>query len=289
VANQDYIRDGLAYIKSLYDEGLIDPAAFTQTMDQMGAIGNNSGAVIMGAAASGHLAMAVDINDVERSKMYTALEPLTGPSGYRGIPFSGPGGGGPTAAMLVITDKCKNPALAIKWADALCTEYWAVRAMAGMKGVDWTDADPGTFGMDGRTPAKYKYLNPSYSGAINNNKLGNSLYLLAEDWKGMFQVVGDITDPANYEARLVRETVKLSAYAADVQTLPPLVYDADGAARRSQILASLQDFVKSSFVEFITGRKNLTSDWNTYKQSLEQLGYSEYVRIQQDAYNKIKK
>jgi putative aldouronate transport system substrate-binding protein len=284
--NQDYIRDGLAYIKSLYDEGLIDPAAFTQTLDQLGAVGNNPNTVILGAAACGHLAMAVDINNVERAKMYTALEPLTGPSGYRGIPYAGDEIR-PTSAHLVITDKCKNPALAIKWADAWCTEYWAVRGNWGPKGVAWADADPGTFGMDGKTPAKYKYLTSygSQESMARNDRIENTFRLLEENWKGLFQVVGDITDPANYEARLVQETVKLSAYAANVQIIPPLAYDEDTAARMSQISTPLNDFVKSSFVEFITGKRNLTTDWNTYKQNLEQLGLSEYVRIRQAAYN----
>jgi putative aldouronate transport system substrate-binding protein len=290
VANQDYIRDGLAYIKSLYDEGLIDPAAFTQTMDQMMTVGNNPGTVIMGAATCGHLAMAVDIQDIDRSKAYTALEPLTGPNGYRGIPYSGPGNEPkPTGAALVITDKSKNPALAVKWADAYNTEYWAVRGNVGRKGVDWTDADPGTFGTDGKTPAKFKRLVAYSAGSIGNDILENAFRLLEDNWKDLFQVTGDITDPLNYEARLEQETVKLVPYAADVQIIPPLSYDEDTASRLSQISTPLTDFVKSSFVEFITGRKNLTSDWNTYKQGLEQLGYTEYVRIRQDAYNKIKK
>ncbi|MDR1900771.1 MAG: extracellular solute-binding protein [Treponema sp.] len=289
-ANQDYIRDGLAYIKSLYDEGLIDPAAFTQTLEQMTAVGNNPGTVIMGAAVCGHIQMAVDINNVERSKVYTVLEPLTGPSGYRGIPFAGDERKS-SSGSFAITDKCINPAVAIKWADAHNTNYWSLRQNVGKKGVHWDDADPGTFGMDGITPAQYKYAPDFYEtvNISNNDKLGSAFRLLEEDWNNLFAVTGDINEPSNYVGRLYRETLKLVPYAADVQIIPPLAYDENTSVRMSQISAPLSDFVKSSFVEFITGRKNLTSDWNTYKQGLEQLGYSEYVRNMQTAYNAIKK
>jgi putative aldouronate transport system substrate-binding protein len=142
--------------------------------------------------------------------------------------------------------------------------------------------------MDGKTPAKYKSLvgYGSQETVARNDKVENTFRLLEEDWWGLFQVVGDIADPLNYTARLTQETIKLAAYAADVQLVPPLAYDVDTSARMSQISTPLNDFVNSSFVEFITGKRNLSSDWNTYKQDLERLGLSEYVRIRQEAYNK---
>jgi putative aldouronate transport system substrate-binding protein len=285
--NQDYIRDALQYIKSLYDEGLIDPASLTQSEGQLGALGNNPDALILGAAACFHLGQAVDTANVDRSKMYTALEPLRGPNGYRAIPFGSDMSAGSITAG--ITDKAKNPAVAIKYLDAFCTEAWAVRATQGSKGVAWDTADPGTFGMDGKTPAKYKYLEiPGHEGKYRfNNNL--SIAFVWNNWKNFFQVTGNIWDPANYEARLVQETVKLGAFAADADPLPKLNYDTNIAARQAQLYAPLKDFVEASFAEFITGRANFTTGWETYKQSLEQLGYSEYIRNQQEAYNRTKK
>jgi putative aldouronate transport system substrate-binding protein len=119
--------------------------------------------------------------------------------------------------------------------------------------------------------------------------LGSAFRLLEDNWKGLFQVTGDIADPSNYEARLYQETLKLVPYAANVQIVPPLSYGEDTAARMSQLGVPLTDFINSSFVEFITGKKNLTSDWNAYKQNLERLGYSEYISHMQTAYNQSKR
>jgi putative aldouronate transport system substrate-binding protein len=287
LANQNYLRDAITYVKSLYDEGLLDPAAFTQTMEQMAAVGNNPGDVIMGAFASGHIAMGLDINDVERSRQYTALLPLKGPGGYQSIPYGSPKQY-PANPAFAITDKCKNPALAMKWADAFCTEYWAMRGNNGIKGRDWDDADTGTFGGDGVTPAKYKYLRDiGRSGGSGNMDRYEGFRLLEGDWNNELQFTGDIYDPTNYVARLTQETVKFQPYAAIREHIPPMVYDIETSNRLGQIQPPITDYVKTAIVEFITGKRALNdAGWNTYKQDLDRLGYPEMVQVMQTAYNK---
>ena len=286
VANQDYIKEGLQYINKLYNEGLIDPAAFTQNEQQLSSVGNNADIPIMGAATCGHLGMAVSINDQERVSMYEALLPLEGPNGYRGTPFteelqlSG--------ASWVITDACEDPEIAIKWADAMCTDEMVIQSQVGNKGEQWDDADPDTYGMDGTTPATYKYLEYSTSGeGAVDYKWGWVQRLLEFDWKNAFQVTGDIRDATNYEAFLIQETEKLRPYAADVDQIPALYMDEETSSRLSQLSTPLTDYVKSSFVEFITGKKNLDSDWDAYVSGLENLNYSEYIQIYQDSYDSL--
>jgi putative aldouronate transport system substrate-binding protein len=281
VANQDYIRDGLAYIKSLYDEGLLDTAAFTQPLEQLMTIGNNS-EIILGSYSAGHLAMAVSNMDGPRAAVYDNIPPLRGPNGYRGLPSSS-GYPRPTAGEFIITDKAKNPALAIKWADAWHNTQRELPGRFGPKGKAWVDADPGTFGWDGKTPAVYKLLSVDWGASGYTETLNFRLMQSVADLHN--QIVGPLTDPANYGSRMEYAYHKNAAYAADVQQVPNLTYSTDITARQAQLQAPLQDFVKASIVEFVTGRANLTTGWETYKQSLEQLGYSEYIRNMQAAYN----
>jgi putative aldouronate transport system substrate-binding protein len=285
VANQDYIRDGLAYIKSLYDEGLLDPGSVSQSIEQLMTIGNNP-EIILGSYTAGHLAMAVNNSNAALAAMYDNIAPLKGPTGYQAIPTGGDGKTRPTAGEFVITDKCKNPILAIKWADALCTDYWRIRAAYGPEGVGWVKPVPGTLSFDGVNPAKYKLLSGAFWGlGTYNGTLGFRLLSEVLDTDG--ENVGGIAAPANYGSRMRLAYGKYSAqYGADVEFLTTnLVYDVDTTARMAQIFTPLQDTVKSAFVEFITGRANLTTGWETYKQSLEQLGYSEYIKYMQAAYN----
>jgi putative aldouronate transport system substrate-binding protein len=282
VANQDYIRDGLVYIKSLYDEGLIDPAAFTQDWGQLQALGN-SPEVVTGAVCYGHSLFVADLNDTARTRQYDVLEPLIGPNGYRGLPYYGDEVH-PSSTMFMITDKCKNPVVAMKWADAYNTTEWAIRGMYGIKGKQWDDADPGTFGPDGKTPAKYKVLPGGHGSVIGNDVLGWTLRLMEDDFPSLFQVTGDIYEPTNWEAYLYQQTLKILPYVADTQSLPALTYSESAGARMGQIGAPIGDYVRSAFAEFITGRRNLdNASWNAYKQDLERLGYTEYVKLMQDA------
>ncbi|MGE5613826.1 MAG: extracellular solute-binding protein [Bacillota bacterium] len=290
-ANTDGFREGLRYMADLYANGLIDPAAFTQNEQQMSAIGNNEDVAIVGACGAGHLGMLVGVNFVERMKEYDNILPLQGPNGYRGIPYNvTPRVSG---AAFAITDKCpaEKQEVAIKWADLFCREEIVIRAQIGIQGKNWDVADPGTIGIDGKTTASYKYLTFSSSGevATQNDIWGWTMRLIEPDWKNKFQFVGDIYDPTNYEARLLRATVKLQPYAADVEQIPPFFLSTDDSARIAQIFAPLQDYVKTSIVEFITGKKNVDRDWDAYIAGLSKLKYEEYVRLNQAAYDNLTK
>ena len=285
VADQEYMKEGLTYINKLYAEGLIDPAAFTQDDAQLAAIGNNANSVIVGAVTCGHIGMCVGVNDEARCGAYECMLPLEGSNGYRGIPY------GKElqvqGAQFVITDVCENPAVAIRLADTLCDEEMAVRLNVGIKGIDWDDADEGTYGMDGETAATRKYLTYTTSGegADRNDIWENTARLLEPDWKGTFQVVGDITEAGNYEARLYQETIKLLPYAADVDQIPSFFIEDDLANEISQLKTPITDYVSASIVEFVTGKKNVENDWQTYLNGLENLNYSRYIELMQEAYD----
>jgi putative aldouronate transport system substrate-binding protein len=286
-ADTDGFKEGLKYIAGLYSDGLIDPAAFTQNEQQLSAIGNNEGIAIAGAATCGHVGMLVGVNNVERISQYDNIPPLEGPNGYRGIPYtkdlrlSG--------ASFAITDKCENPEVAIKWADLFCSEDISVRSQVGIKGKQWDDADPDTVGMDGETPATRKYLSFETSSevATENDKWGWTMRLVEPNWKNTFQVVGDINDPTNYEAKVYRATIKLLPYAADVDQIPPFWMSEDDSSKINQIFTPLNDYVNTSIIEFITGKKNVDRDWDAYLEGLEKLNYQEYVKMNQDAYDAL--
>lgn len=288
-ANTEGMKEGLKYINGLYKDGLIDPAAFTQNEQQMAAIGNNKEIAIGGAATCGHLAMFVDINNVERANQYDDILPLKGSNGYQGAPYDfdvmlqG--------AAFAITDKCKNPEAAIKMADLFCSMEWTLRNSVGPKGVAWDVADAGTFGMDGKTPAKYKYLPGYLTTSVNsrNDAWGWALRLVEPNFKELFQVVGDINDPTNYEARLYQATIKFIPYRAKVQQVPPFFLSADDSAKINQIQTPLQDYVTTSIVEFITGKKNADKDWQTYLDGLTKLKFEEYLKLNQTAYDALAK
>ncbi len=285
ILDQDYLKDGLAYVHELYEEGLIDPAAFTQDEAQMSAIGNNADGIIAGAATCGHVGMFVNINDAERYGQYEIMMPLTGPNGYQGIPYTT--SSSVSGATFAITDVCENPEVAIKLADLFCGEEWCIRSLVGIEGNDWEYAEEGSLGMDGVTPAKYSYLQFSTQTSVAQDDVtwDRTMRLLEPNWKNLFSVDGDLMDPVNYEARLYADTVKLKEYAADVDMMPPLTYTGDDSSTYSQLDTAVGDFANNAIVEFITGKRDIEKDWDAYLEDLDMVGYYDLIDLVQTTYD----
>lgn len=282
VLDQEYFKEGLEYMNDLYNEGLIDPAAFTQDYNQLNAIGNNEGTEILGTAPAGHVGMVIDINNEERYRKYEMMLPLEGPSGYRGLPYTK--SVSVSGANFVITDKCKNPEIAIQIADLFSGYEWSMQGQVGVQGIEWDYADEGTFGMDGVTPAKYKYL-PYVKPTQVKNAWWWTYRGMEPDWKLLIQTEGDIMDPLNYESRLYVDTLKLKPFAPDVDTMPPLIYSGDDSRDITQLSTAIGDYAKISIVEFIIGKRDISKDWDNYLNDLNQLGYQDMIQMIQKTYD----
>ena len=105
------------------------------------------------------------------------------------------------------------------------------------------------------------------------------------DWKLLIQTEGDIMDVANYESRLYVETMKSRPFAADVDMMPPLTYEGEDSVTFTQISTAVNDYAKIALVEFITGKRNVDSDWNSYLADLDNLGYGKMIDLIQKTYN----
>ena len=282
VLDQDYIREGLRYMNDLYENGLIDPAAFTQDNSQLSAIGNNLDTEILGASGAGHVGMLFDINNVERYNKYAMMLPLKGPEGYQKIPYQT--SISVSGSQFTITDKCKNPEIAIQIADLFSSEEWAIKGQIGVQGKQWDVADAGSFGMDGVTPAKIKFLVFETPAQVTDAWWW-TYRGMEPDWKVTVETVGDIMDPANFESRLYVDTMKLKPFAADVDVMPSLLYSGDDTSTFTQIKTAVDDYAKLAIVDFIIGNRNLDTDWDSYLAELDKLGYAKMIELIQKTYD----
>ena len=73
-------KEGLEYIHSLYEEGLIDAGTYTQNTEALKQIGTPNGDPLLGASAATHLAVFMDLAN-EKSASYDVLPPIKGPNG----------------------------------------------------------------------------------------------------------------------------------------------------------------------------------------------------------------
>lgn len=279
ILDQEYLKEGLQYIHDLYTSGLLDPAALTQDESQLAAIGNNEEIAVAGVTGCGHIGMFVDINNAERYNQYEIMMPLKGSTGYCAIPYKSISS--VSGAGFAITDTCEHPEIALKIADLFCGEEWTIRSQVGKQGVDWDVSDGSKLAMGGEAPAKYKYLSYKTMAEADQSvdKWDSTFRLLEPNWKKMFEIEGDIMDPANYEGRLYADTMKLKPYAADVDNIPALKFTGDDGATYSQMSTAVGDYAKNAIVEFITGTRDIENDWEKYLEDLNKMQYQEMLDL----------
>ena len=114
-AVDDRYKEALKYLKSLYDLGAIDEAAFSQKADDMKSLINREPSNVLFFPQGASVSVIDPTANKPLFDQYIVLEPLQGPEGISVTPNYKYSGG--QSGMFCITDKCKNPEAALRWAD----------------------------------------------------------------------------------------------------------------------------------------------------------------------------
>ncbi|NGP43799.1 extracellular solute-binding protein [Bacillaceae bacterium SIJ1] len=267
-------KEGLAYLRDLYEEGLIYSGSFTQNAEQFKQLGENPGTPILGTAVSASIAYA----DVDgRMNDYVVIPPLEGPSGQRVTHFV------PSLvtrpAEFIITNKAEHPEVAFRWADAMYNEDITMRSVIGREGEEWFKPEEGVLALNGEQ-ATYETI--TKNGHIHNahwDQTGPSLR--TKEFRSSRAVPeGDI------ETLLWGATEQYEPYLSDtIEPIPPLFFSEEDSNKMAKIEQSLSDFHGEMAAAFITGESDLDSDWDEYVNTLQQIGLEEFVGIYQRAYD----
>jgi putative aldouronate transport system substrate-binding protein len=286
-ATDDRYREGLEYIKKLYDEGLLDPACFTQDLDQLIQLGQNPDIEILGAFSAGHVGMALNLEDIERSKMYGPLVTPEGPNGERFVKYHNPQNTSGTA--FAITDICHDVPRALEIIDMMYDEVVSVTGEYGPQGEQWDFAEPGMVDFEGNQ-ALYMVtgirkeqstdMRDNYFGTLRKTDTQRPKYAVISD---------DIYDPNSqqYELRLVQATNEYLKYKPE-ETLPVIWADKEAAEQHAQLSVAIVEYVKQATTRFITGDMNIDTEWDAYVSALNGMGLEQYVQYYIDGYNAAK-
>ena len=153
-ANKPEWKEGLAYVRSLYEEGLIDPGAFTQNAETLKKIGDNADAQLLGASAAMHPAIFVDTSvDSPYGKDYNPVPPLQGPHAALST-YNYPVDPG---ASFVLTNKASKEVqvAAIKMLDYLYTQEGEINAIFGEEGKGWRKPKEGDVALNDQVQPLY--------------------------------------------------------------------------------------------------------------------------------------
>ncbi|NEW05779.1 extracellular solute-binding protein [Paenibacillus sp. SYP-B3998] len=280
--NQPEYKEGLKYLNKLYKEGLIDPQSFTQDRNQLRKLGESPDAVILGAIPAQNPTV-FNLLEGTRWKDYVAVPPLKGPTGVQASKYIPQG---ITTGSFVITNKAKNPEIALRLADFLYSEEATMRAVLGRPDQEWKVAGSTDIGINGK-PAKYTILGNTASGAKNATwgQVGPSLR--TNEWR-----LGQTADPKNpLEDLLYKETLnKYEPYKPDPKKMiPTLFFTNEQSDEVANISKTIDDYRKETVARMIIGDLDIDKKWTEYLKNLENMKLPRYLQIHQDAYNSMKK
>ena len=294
-ANQDEYRAFLGWMNELYAIGAIYDGGFTQLNDQYRSLVNQPDAPCL-FIASGALSNSVNADEnPDLYKAFRAVAPFKGPDGaqictqfkYNDIQEN----------KFVLTDKCTDPAAALRWADQFYTleGYLKYQYGANLDGTDYVLSPEGKVGLSGE-PALYEVLN-FYSAEPQNHDWQDCGLIFAPENIRFGEATDanvDIATAAGLEKLLLDETKeKCEPYAQDPATqfdvIPNAVkLTADEADQVQTIAVELNSYIDSNTVAFINGSLDVKSDeaWASYLEGFNKLGLPQYLEIYQTAWDR---
>ena len=278
-------RDGLRYINSLYKDGLIDPAGFTQDLGQLGQLAGNPGVNIVGSYAAGHVGMGWDV--ATRVPDSVRLLPLKGPGGRQGTPFNGVFVENASTIALsmgidgVITKNAKDPGGILEWIDWFYTREGSMWTVSGKEGVHWREASPGQIGMLGQ-PASWTDIEQ-----VVRTEAGRSqnVYYRAPGFFDDFVRLGKAQTPDAYEVLLTSVTQEYEKFIT-TESLPLAMYfPLDASDELAQLTTVIRSFLDEHIIRFITGDRNVVTEWDVFQRELSSLNIARLLEIYQKAYD----
>ena len=147
---------------------------------------------------------------------------------------------------FAVTSRCKDPAAALKWVDALYGEEGALLAYAGLEGEDYT------FGSNG----KWAFLLPG--GRTMIDICEDSVIYTGETTPGLYPAsfIFSVDSEADQHVFAASERVR----AVSRRVTQPYALGRKEQARAQELAAVLGEMVDSGIARFVTGELELTDD-----------------------------
>lgn len=260
----------------LLGDGLLDPASFTQDSQQLTQLVENNPPLVGTVTAGAHHIFA-NING-ENVQQYVAVPALKGPDGFVSAAYYP---SFPIINSFLITSKSQHPEAAFRWGEHLLSEEMSIRARFGIEGVDWAVPNENELGMDGNQGLIKPILQ---WGSVQNShwSIGHPCFLSKEI------ITGQVFDHTRWHMIpiLYRANVEYYEPVAPKEVLPPLWMTQEEIDVIGEMRANINSYVKQNIARFVTGHRNIETEWENYLRELENMGLAEYLQAIQSIYNK---
>jgi len=259
-------KKGVEWMHECFEKGLIDPELFTEDTSMRDAKLMNETPII--GVAPGWTA---DATFGANAGEYVALPALAGPDGEKYI-SSDPEHWNYSRYEFVVTSACENPGPLLAWVDKFYTEDASIQNFYGSFGIGVEKAADGT----------YTVLEPQDGNSADTFAWIQSL----RDF-GPKYVADGFNDKVKYaaengDASKLALDKELSKFAKEA--FPNVSYTNDQLSTLATLFTDLDAYVASNQATWVT-EGGINEQWDNYIKTLETMGYNDFIKIQQDAYN----
>lgn len=265
----DGMKEALTWLKKLYDEGLIDPESFSQSGDTYTVKGTSN---TLGSLRVAGAFVNVG-NDLHFD--YRGLAPFPDQNGNCLINKRHAAGGN----QFCITSNCSDPAMALRWVDYLYSEAGTTLVWLGVEGVswEWKDAEKTTWRWikpDDMTMQQFRHSYAIQGGT--GYPAAHPIWFESSMWDRQ-------EDPI--EASLDTDLFRKPNTDCGVVLWPPIKWTLEQSEELGFILPDCSTYFTSSAVDFITGVRDIDAEWDSYVNTMKDMGIEKAIAICQDAYD----
>ena len=279
-ATQEGFKKGTAWMHKLYEEGLIDPEAFTQEWSTYVAKGKSGRYGVCFTWDVANIAQ-VSMDDLIAGKGWKPLPALT--ADVRNItPQNGSFTSGFDRGRCVVTATCKDPELVCTWIDQMYAPQQSPQNNWGTYGED-DDFDIFVMGENdkGEPMLKHAPLGSASPVEVREAESVNGPLAILDSYYGVYVT---LPDDAAYRLNWIKDV-----YTPDMNTeyvYPNVFMNANDNKECSNLNADLRKCINTAKSDWVMNGFN-DADWDRFQNDLKAYGLDKYLEIHQkylDAY-----
>lgn len=267
----DRYKEGIKWLRGLYEKGLIDPETFTQDWSMLTGKWVNESVPLVGLTFQ----WTPDAVFGKWSDQYIAIPPLKGPDGQQ---FAGGDKDGIFAIMrneAHITTKCEHPEVAARWLDEFYTSEASIQNFWGAIGTVIQKNDDGT----------YELMSPPEGTSAD-----------AWYWDQSLRDFGPKYVEPGFNDKLKLDPTTGDGFKLEIskmadpfvtQPFPNVIYTQEENDELATLTTDIGGYVLQSRAKWIT-EGGIDAEWDDYVGQLNAMGLERFIEIRMAAFERSK-